>query len=704
MLLRTRVILIVLMALLAVGYVLVQAAYEREKVVDRRFAEASEAGLAALWKEVYANVLGPLATDAEHLSREPKLIQAVRGGDRAALSEFIWAERGGDQTHQPPSHIDIVDSGNQVLFTLSEAVFPQPAFGEATVERTLATQRPIDGLRYDRDLGFVLLVATALRDPDGRAVGAVTVGTGLTQALNRMRASTGNDLVVVSRRGRFLAGTAADLWQRVSDADRVQLDAPIQTVDLGDRVYTLVGTELRGLGGAQTAYLMSLRDTTDHALAARRLTWVSVGISASLVSIILLGLFFYLRRSFQPLDRSIGVLDALSRGDTSVGGDPSTRDDEVGRLSRNIDVFRFQAIALQGLERARDRQRRRQERLIRNQMMALAQTLDEVEREGVIGDLDEIEAMSREGNDARKTTDGPDGLGVMAIALRKLAGRVIGQQNRLRQLIEELSEALKTKMAFQALQQELDIAARIQMSILPRPMPRTPEFEIAGQMTSAKEVGGDYYDFFMLAPDRLAVAIADVSGKGVGAAFFMTITRTLLRATTALVSDPSTTIERLNDMLSRDNDEGMFVTMFYGVANFTTGEFVYVNAGHDAPLRRRANGETEMLQAPQGVALGVIEGFTFTAGRTMLAPDDVLFLFTDGVTEAANHDQELYTGKRLLDLFGRMRETQPGAVIDTIVADVRAFENGAPQADDITCLALHVRDGVGREKPEESRD
>jgi len=706
MLLRTRVILIVLMALLAVGYVLVQAAYEREKVVDRRFAEASEAGLAALWKEVYANVLGPLATDAEHLSREPKLIQAVRAGDRGALSEFIWTERSGDQTHQPPSHIDVVDIGNQVLFTLSEAVFPQPAFGEATVERTLDSPRPIDGLRYDRDLGFVLLAATALRDPDGRAVGALTVGTGLTQALNRMRASTGSDLAIVSRRGRFLAGTAADLWQRVSDADRVQLNAPIQTVDLGDRVYTLVSTELRGLGGAQTAYLLSLRDTTDHALAARRLTWVSVGVSASLVGVILLGLFFYLRRSFQPLDRSIGVLDALSRGDTSVGGDPSTRDDEVGRLSRNIDVFRFQAIALQGLERARDRQRRRQERLIRNQMLALAQTLDEVEREGVISDLGEIEALGRDGNapEARKSTDTPDGLGVMAIALRKLAGRVIGQQNRLRQLIEELSDALKTKVAFQALQQELDIAARIQMSILPRPMPRTAEFEIAGRMTSAKEVGGDYYDFFMLAPDRLAVAIADVSGKGVGAAFFMTITRTLLRATTALVSDPSTTIERLNDMLSRDNDEGMFVTMFYGVANFTTGEFVYVNAGHDAPLRRRASGETEMLKAPQGVALGVVEGFTFTAGRTILAPDDVLFLFTDGVTEAANHAQELYTAKRLLDLFGRMRETQPGTVIDTIVADVRAFENGAPQADDITCVALHVRDGMGREKPEESRD
>lgn len=695
MLLRTRVILIVLMALLAVGYVLVQAAYEREKVVDRRFAEASEAGLAALWKEVHANILGPLAADAEHLSREPKLIEAVRGVDRTALSEFIWSERGGDPTHPPPSHVDVVDTGNQVLFTLSESVFPQPAFGNETFERAVASPRPIDGLRYDRDLGFVLLVASALRDAEGRALGALTVGTGLTQALNRMRASTGSDLVIVSRRGRFLAGTAADLWQRVSDADRVQLDAPIQTVDLGDRVYTLVGTELRGLGGGQTAFLMSLRDTTDHALAARRLTWVSVGVSASLVGIILLGLFFYLRSSFQPLDRSIGVLDALSRGDTSVDGDLSTRDDEVGRLSRNINVFRFQAIALQGLERARDRQRRRQERLIRNQMLALAQTLDEVERDGVISDLKEIEAMGRDdGAEARKAADGPDGLGVMAVTLRKLAGRVIGQQNRLRQLIEELSDALKTKTAFLALQQELDIAARIQMSILPRPMAPTPHFEIAGQMTSAKEVGGDYYDFFMLAPDRLAVAIADVSGKGVGAAFFMTITRTLLRATTALVSDPSTTIERLNDMLSRDNDEGMFVTMFYGVANFTTGEFVYVNAGHDAPLRRRADGTTEMLQAPQGVALGVVEGFTFTAGRTILAPDDVLFLFTDGVTEAANHDQALYTGKRLLDLFGRMRETQPGAVIDTIVADVRAFENGAPQADDITCLALHVRDGA----------
>lgn len=692
MLLRTRVIVIVLMALLAVGYVLVQAAYERERVVDRRFAETSEAGLAALWKEVYANTLVALSADLERLSHDAEIAAAVRRGDRGALSDLIWADLSSGQTRQAPTHIDVVDPGNQVLFTLSSAVFPQPAFGQSVVERMIAASRPVDGLRYDRDLRLVLLAGTALRDGDGKVVGAVTVGTGLGPALNRMRGSTGSDLVIVSRRGRLLAGTAADLWQRMSDLDQIRLGEPIQTLDLDGRVYTLVGTELPGLGGSQTARLISLRDTTENALAARRLTFISVAVAIGLVGAILLGLFLYLRRSFTPLDRSIGVLDALARGDTSVGVDVSGREDEVGRIARTIEVFRAQTITLQGLERARDRQRRRQERLIRNQMMALAQTLDEAEREGVMGDLDEIETMGRESADrTRRGGDAPDGLGLMAVALRKLASRVIGQQNRLRQLIEELTDALKAKTAFLALQQELDIAARIQKSVLPKPMEPTERFEIAGRMIPAKEVGGDYYDFFMLGPDRLAMTVADVSGKGVAAAFFMAITRTLLRATTALVTDPSTTINRLNEILSADNDEAMFVTMFYGVVNLQTGELVYVSAGHNPPLLRRAAGGLEVLPQTGGVALGVVEGFEFPSKRVMLGAGDTFFMFTDGVTEAARVDGSLYGDDRLEALYGGLANDRPAGVIDAVVADVRVFENGAPQADDITCVALHIR-------------
>ncbi len=692
MLLRTRVIVIVLMALLAVGYVLVQAAYERERVVDRRFAETSEAGLAALWKEVYANTLVTLTADLERLTHTPEISAAIRRGDRGALSDLVWADLSSGQSRQPPTHVDIVDTNNQVLFTLSSAVFPQPAFGQSVIERMIADPEIVDGMRYDRDLRLVLLAGTEVRDLDARVVGAITVGTGVGPALNRLRANTGNELVIVSRRGRLLAGTAPDLWQRMADLDQIGLGEAIQTLDLDGRVYTLVGTELQGLGGSQTARLISVRDTTENALAARRLTLVSVGIAFGLVGLILLGLFLYLRRSFVPLDRSIGVLDALARGDTSVGVEVSGREDEVGRIARTIEVFRAQTITLHGLERARDRQRRRQERLIRNQMQALAQTLDEAEREGVMGDLAEIEGLGRENADrSRRGGEGADGLGLMAVALRKLASRVIGQQNRLRQLIAELSEALKAKTAFLALQQELDIAARIQKSVLPKPMEPTERFEIAGRMIPAKEVGGDYYDFFMLSEDRLAVTIADVSGKGVAAAFFMAITRTLLRATTALVTEPSTTISRLNDILSADNDEAMFVTMFYGVVDLRTGDISYVNAGHNPPVLRRASGEISTLAKTGGVALGVVEGFEFKSAKASLGHGDMLFMFTDGVTEASKTDGSLYGDARLETLFGGLALERPAAMIDKVVADVRVFEDGAPQADDITCVGLQIR-------------
>jgi sigma-B regulation protein RsbU (phosphoserine phosphatase) len=694
MLLRTRVIVIVLMALLAVGYVLVQAAYERERVVDRRFAEASEAGLAALWKEVRANLLAELSMDLDRFSYHPDIRTAVSRNDRRGLSDHIRADLSSGGALHAATHIDVVDTANQVLFTLSSAVSPQPAFGPSVVEQTTAASRPISGLRYDRDLGLLLLVGTTLRDSSERVVGAITVGFGVDQALKRMRDSMGSDLVIVSQDGRLLAGTAPELWQDIAGHGEIQLAEPIQTFDHEDGVHTLVRTALSGLDGNQTGWLISLRDTTATALAARRLTWISIGIALGLVGAILLGLFLYLRRSFMPLDRSIGVLDALARGDTSVGVQVAGREDEVGRIARTIEVFRAQTIALHRLERARDLQRRRQERVIRNQMQALAQTLDEAERVGVIGDLAEIEALGRKSADrTRPQGAAGDGLGLMAVALRKLASRVISQQNRLRQLIEELSEALKTKTAFLALQQELDIAARIQKSVLPRPMEPTERFEIAGLMIPAKEVGCDYYDFFMLGPDHLAMTVADVSGKGVAAAFFMAITRTLLHATTTLITDPTGTITRLNDILYADNDEGMFVTMFYGVMNLATGELAYVSAGHNPPLLGRASGEIVTLPQTGGVALGVVEGFTFNSGKVTLSAGDLLFMFTDGVTEASQVDGQLYGDDRLSKLFAGIHRERPAAVIDAIVADVRTFESGAAQADDITCVALHLRAG-----------
>ena len=211
-----------------------------------------------------------------------------------------------------------------------------------------------------------------------------------------------------------------------------------------------------------------------------------------------------------------------------------------------------------------------------------------------------------------------------------------------------------------ALARELDVAKRIQQSIVPKRVPAFPDradIAIRGSMQAARSVGGDFYDYFFIDDHRLAFAIGDVTGKGVPAALFMAVSRTLLRATAARGSSPAECLASVNDTLCAEDVGGMFVTCFYGVLDTRTGRIELCNAGHNPPYLLRGNGSVEPTPQVGGFMLGMFADATYQATTVDLAPGDSLVLYTDGVTEAVNAAEEPYDEERLEATLGRLAAT-----------------------------------------------
>lgn len=260
--------------------------------------------------------------------------------------------------------------------------------------------------------------------------------------------------------------------------------------------------------------------------------------------------------------------------------------------------------------------------------------------------------------------------------------------DRTRNLLKrQIAESVEHKR----ISTELDVATQIQADMLPSifpAFPDRPEFDIYATMNPAKEVGGDFYDFFMVDDRHLAIVMADVSGKGVPAALFMMIGKTLIKDHTKPGRDLGEVFTEVNDILCESNNEGLFITAFEGILDLVNGEFIFVNAGHEPPFVARAGGVYEPRKIRAGFVLAGMEGIQYSGGSMQLRPGDKIFLYTDGVTEATNAAQELYGMKRLGEILAKNTALPPAQLLATVKDDIDAFVGDAPQFDDITMLCV----------------
>jgi phosphoserine phosphatase RsbU/P len=238
---------------------------------------------------------------------------------------------------------------------------------------------------------------------------------------------------------------------------------------------------------------------------------------------------------------------------------------------------------------------------------------------------------------------------------------------------------------------ELNVATQIQADMLPRIFPAFPnrsEFDLYASMDPAKEVGGDFYDFFMIDDDHLAIIIADVSGKGVPASLFMVISKTLLKNHLQNGNSPEEAFINTNNELCEGNDTMMFVTAWLGVLTISSGEFVYVNAGHNPPLYRKSGGQYEWLNCKPGVMLATLPGMKFVQYNLQFSKGDSIFLYTDGITEAINVLEEEYGENRLYDYMNNTNQNPLNETLLGLRDDIKLFVGEADQFDDITMLLL----------------
>ncbi|PLX22369.1 MAG: serine/threonine protein phosphatase [Ignavibacteria bacterium] len=281
---------------------------------------------------------------------------------------------------------------------------------------------------------------------------------------------------------------------------------------------------------------------------------------------------------------------------------------------------------------------------------------------------------------------------VLEILTEKSRDELMAEVQTKNQELEESLERLRTTTsAKELMESELHIATDIQMSMLPLEFPAFPdraEFDIHATLHPAREVGGDLYDFYFLDEDHLCFVVGDVSGKGVPAALFMAVTKTLIKSRAANDRSPSSILTHVSNELAQNNDTSMFVTMLLAILNVKTGEFTYSNAGHNPPYILRRGGELERLAELHGAVLGAMEGMVYKEAEAKLHADDGILLYTDGLTEAMDTERNLFSEERLVTLLESSTAKTAQELVTELVDAVHEFETGAMQADDITVLML----------------
>ena len=259
--------------------------------------------------------------------------------------------------------------------------------------------------------------------------------------------------------------------------------------------------------------------------------------------------------------------------------------------------------------------------------------------------------------------------------------------------VRYIRESQQEHIQLESIKNDLAIAGEIQQTILPRSFPPFPELtevvDIYASMTPAKDVGGDFYDFFQIDDERIGLVIADVSGKGVPASLFMAVSRTLLRATALRGVSSAECLTYANKLLCKESLDSMFVTVFYGIYHYKTGMMDYTNAGHNPPYLLRGGRTVECLPVASNFVVGVFDDIEFESNTLTFGIGDTLLLYTDGVTEAFNDKREQFSESNLQDILASMHESSSAKeVVTSVLQSVKIFSGDYPQSDDITLLSL----------------
>ena len=602
------------------------------------------------------------------------------------LDQYVKLFDGVEKKDGIPLEIDdaafeLVNTDLEVQFSSTAAIGPHlsPLLPDWVIKQVIQDGNAFRTIGRDRNGAIAAIGLYAFGDHTSKDRELLNVTIPISNMETFLGTEMATQIVLLDKGLNRIVGRsdiASTLSQAILENVKDDFRSPIKT---SYRHFDSSTFTLRDLGGGVLGYLTLLFDNTVEAKKDMLVRNTALMGIIFFIGVLLLGLRSYIQQNFARLYHLINILRRLTKGE-NVYYDIQDRKDEIGDLSKAVDDFRTKNREIVHQQKRQERFEGRQQRFIRQQMEKLANRLGSPFSETLMEELSVIESGVRKNKKKGE-------LGMLAEGFEHMATRVAHQYDEVNKLVAELREALMHKTKLVALEQELDIARQIQTSVLPRDLVAEGVLEVYGTMKAAKEVGGDFYDFFKIDDERIGVAVADVSGKGVPAAFFMLISRTLLKSTAMFGLSPAKVLYRLNELLSSENDQMLFVTMMYGEINLKTGEFRYANAGHN-PAYLLRQGQSQPVKMPDGMALAVMEGVDFEEASLTLGPDDMLVLYTDGVTEAFNSEEELFGEGRLKAALDGFVDKNIGDLPNELRRCVDDFAGDVPQADDITIVGL----------------
>ncbi len=679
---------------LFVGVVIVVAAYQREELIGERFSNQIIADQLVLWNKIKDGLIDDMENLSWLVTDNTQLAAALENSDTVEIQR-IGSQLNSQLENEPAAdRIEILLPDGTLGYSSHSAVFQSALISNTVVEDAVENEEEIRGVGNDKQRNTSLVYGIPIYADDDSVVGMGVFGLDIVNALTEMEEINFASVVIVNRRGRLLVSTGENLWERYSSLIDIREANELQTIEDDGRYFSVIvlpqTAELGGLVGR----LLNIREVTHLVEQQQHVSRISAISILIFLALAMMGLYLYLSHAFTPLTEGVNVLSALSKGDLQVQIERNVGKDEVGLIANAVNVFRTNLLTLHRIRRSRERQQSRQQRFIFREMKSLADTLEGEDREELLhelqelGDLVENQAGKVSVAVERRTDDSDtarhrdsDSLAMLAVAFQGMSSRVRDQHQRLR-------DALATKEALIALRNELNIATRVQQSLLPGNVQLSTNFDIWGGMWPAKEVGGDFYDFFKLDEHRLAISIADVSGKGVPAALFTVMSRTMLHATGTYLRSPGKALSVINNFLERNNKEGLFVTVFYGILDLQTGKLVYATGGHNPPLLCDSSG-VHTLESTHGMVLAMFRDIYYKDAEVDMEPGSRLVMFTDGIPEAFDAQSEAYGDERLLQtVAGLPTDQTPEEDVQAIVKSVNDFVQDAPQFDDIACVVL----------------
>ena len=448
--LKTRIGIIVVAFLAVMVAGLLVAGYQREELLRHQLEVTEINGSRAIWGKIVETGLQRIREVTPAVAEDGDLRDAIVSGDRGLVSDAARRTLATLQRSRDVTRLDIVSRSREVLYSSVPAFEPAAAASDDAITAMIAGGSGSSGVAIDAERNITLSVGVPLYREDGALLAIAICASDIGFALRELRDDSGSEVLIVNRRGRLMAGTDEQVWDLVGGSARIR-DGASQVLRFDDRVFSVAAFPLEASLGNLVASVVTVRDVSAAFAGQREVSMITFLAIGGFLLVSLLALSYYLRRALSPLIDGVQVLDALSRGDTQatvrIAGEHGN--DELARIAQAVNTFRNQTLTLRRHRRRAIRRQRQEGRFIRGEMTRLATTLDEEERQDILSDLAEIEvpeeAAADEQTDVQSDLEMAGDLQMMGFAFQKMADRVGVQQERLRKLVAELQEALRTQ-------------------------------------------------------------------------------------------------------------------------------------------------------------------------------------------------------------------------------------------------------------------